>query len=182
MTTAVDSKMNALKSIIFMLAVSAVGSNNAQEPTLGDPAQFTSVTAKGAMGDSSKGPVDMVEFEASGGARAAHAIAGAFNQAKKIGISTPPDDRHKYSAEVFEIVLTSSKGEIKIFIFSQQLAMVIHGDKKQLYWFEEAFAEAGFGARFENLMFIDRDKIGLKVRELKRDFNDFGPPRKNRKK
>jgi hypothetical protein len=170
--------MNIDKTIAFLLSVSVAVSINAQEMTLGDPSQFTSITAKGSIGDSTNGAVDMVEFEALGGGRAACAIAEAFNKSKRLSISTPPNDRHKSSSEVYEIVLTSPKGGLTIYIFSQQLAMVVGGDKRQLYWFEEAFTEEGFGARFEKLLFADRGKIGLKVRELSRQVNEFGSSRK----
>lgn len=168
--------------IILLLLASATTLSHTQESTLGDPAQFTSVTAKGFIGDNTYGPVDMVEFEASGGTRAAHAIVNAFNESKKIGIPKPPNDRHRFSSTVIHIVLTLAKEEITITIHSHQLATVVHGDRRQQYWFEEPFSAEGFVPRFAKFLFADPEKIGLKVRELKRDINDIGPRLKKRQK
>jgi|GEM_PF-2210108 len=165
--------------LFAVVTLNTKGADIIVDPTLGDPVQFSSVFAKGSIGDSSDGPVDMVEFEASGGSMAAQKIADLFNRAKKIAVSSPPDDRHKFSSLLFKIVLTSPTSKIDIVCCSHQLILVTSNKKRQWYWLEDPFSDEGFVPQFSVLLFVKRDKVDLKVRELKRDKNEFGPPRKS---
>lgn len=182
-TNIMNSALGNPLGFIVVVAFSVycvLGADIRIDPTLGDSKRFSSVKAYGSIGDSSYGPVDTVEFEASGESKAAQKIVDIFNNSKKIAIVKPIDDRYKFSSLLFGVTLTCPEGELTLTCCSEELVLVKLGGKKQWYLFEDPFSPQGFVPQFSELLFLERDAVDLKLRELSRDINEFGPPRRSK--
>jgi len=136
-------------------------------------AELKQVTLTGWISDGTKGSVDLVEIEAFGLKDAAQDIGRLLNTTLKTRLNSTPDLSTIMSAYSLEIELLVNDNKLKIRLITSHLISLNNGKEEVFYRLKNGFAPDAFVPSLEKLLFSQKKKYWVKMKEFTRLKNEF---------